>query len=328
MQMITGMWVTQSIYVAASLGIADLLQGGVRSVDELAQASGAQAPHLYRVLRALASVGIFTEVAPGQFGLTAIAEYLRSDVPGSLRALSRTVSDTWQWNCWGDILNIVKTGQPAMQRLYQVQDTFTYLTQNPESGAIFDDAMTGWAKTIHTAVIDAYDFSGVQTLVDIAGGHGMLLASILAANPMLRGILFDLPNVVAGAGPLLEQAQVLNRCQIQGGSFFAAIPTGGDAYLMSHILHDWGDADCVRILQNIRQAIAEQGRLLIVEMVIPPGDTPHFGKFLDVDMMAIFSGGRERTAAEYQELFQAAGFQLNRIIPTAAPVSVIEGVCA
>lgn len=324
MQMITGAWVTQAIYVAASLGIADLLKEGARSVDDLASATGAQPSHLYRVLRALASMGIFTEVAPRQFALTAIAEYLRSDVPGSLRALARTVSDEWQWNCWREILHTVKTGQPAMQRLYQVEDTFDYLTQHPTSGAVFDDAMTGWARTIHTAVVDAYDFSGIQKIVDVAGGHGALLAAILNANPKLQGTLFDLPTVVAGAETLLQQEGVIDRCNTIGGSFFETIPTGGDAYIMSHILHDWGDEDCVRILKSIRQSISANGRLLIVEMLIPPGDTPHFGKLLDITMMAIFSGGRERTEAEYQHLLEIAGFQLTRIVPTAAPVSVIE----
>lgn len=327
MQMITGAWVTQAIYIAASLGIADLLKDGAQSVDDLARATEAQSSHLYRVLRALASVGIFTEIAPRQFALTPIAQYLRSDVPGSLRALARTISDEWQWNCWREILHTVKTGQPAMQRLYQVEDTFDYLTHHPESGAIFDDAMTGWARTIHTAVVNTYDFSGIQKIVDVAGGHGALLASILKANPHLQGTLFDLPAVVAGADQLLQQEGVADRCETVGGSFFEAIPAGSDAYIMSHILHDWSDDDCIRILKTIRQSIAAHGKLLIVEMLIPPGDTPHFGKLLDVTMMAIFSGGQERTEAEYRRLLQIAGFQLTRIVPTTAPVSVIEAVC-
>ncbi len=327
MQMMTGVWLTQSIYVAASLGIADLLKEGAKSVDELAPAVGAQTSHLYRVLRALASFGIFTEVAPRQFALTEMAEYLRSDVPGSLRPLSMTMSDEWQWNCWGDLLNIVKTGQPAMQKLYQVNDTFEYLTQkNPQAGALFDKAMIGWCSAIHLAVLNAYDFSGIHKLVDVAGGHGTLLASILAKYPYLQGVLFDLPQVVAGAGPLLESRGVADRCEVVGGSFFETIPAGGDGYILSHIVHDWGDEDCIKFLNNIRRVIAPHGKLLVVEMVIPSGDTPHFGKLLDVEMMAIFSGGRERTEAEYHQLFQAAGFQITRIVPTASPVSVIEGV--
>jgi hypothetical protein len=329
MQMMTGVWLTQSIHVAASLGIADLLTEGTRSVDELAQTVGAQTSHLYRVLRALASFGIFTEVASRHFALTEMAEYLRSDIPGSLRPLSMTMSDEWQWNCWGDLLNIVKTGQPAMQKLYQVDDTFEYLTQkNPQAGALFDKAMIGWCSAIHLAVLNTYDFSGIHRLVDVAGGHGTLLASILQKYPHLQGVLFDLPQVVAGAGTLLENRGVADRCQVVGGSFFGQIPVGGDAYILSHIVHDWGDEDCIKFLSNIRQAIAPNGKLIIVEMVIPAGDAPHFGKLLDVEMMAIFSGGRERTEAEYHQLFEASGFRLTRIVPTASPVSVIEGVCA
>ncbi|MDJ0706287.1 MAG: methyltransferase, partial [Leptolyngbyaceae cyanobacterium MO_188.B28] len=262
-----------------------------------------------------------------KFALTEMAQYLRKDVPGSLQALSKTISDEWQWNCFGNILNIVKTGQPAMQQLYQVDDTFEYLTQNPSSGAIFDDAMTGWSRSIHTAVLDAYDFSGINQIVDIAGGHGALIASILAANPQLQGVLFDLPSVVAGAEDLLAREGVTERCEVVGGSFFEALPSGGDAYILSHILHDWSDQDCLKMLRNIRRAIAENGKLLVVEMLIPPGDAPHFGKLLDITMMTIFSGGRERTKTEYEQLFQAAGFQLTQVKPTTSPVSILEGIC-
>jgi hypothetical protein len=327
LQLITGAWVTQTIYVAASLGIADHLKDESRTVEELAQLTQSQPDHLYRILRTLASVGIFTEVQPCQFALTEMANYLRSDVPGSLRSLSMTVSDTWQWACFGELLHTVKTGEAAMQRLYQVEDTFEYLTQNPQSGQIFDNAMTGWANNIHTAILDTYDFSSFHKLVDVAGGHGRLLASILKIHPNLQGILFDLPHVVAGAPALLNTTDIADRCEIVGGSFFEAIPAGADAYLMSHILHDWGDEDCIKMLKNIRQAISPQGKLLIVEMVIPQGDAPHFGKLLDITMMSIFAGGRERTEAEYAQLFQAAGFQLNRVVPTHGLVSVLEGTC-
>jgi O-methyltransferase domain/Dimerisation domain len=327
LEQITGMWLTQAIYVAARLGVADLLSEGALTVDDLAAASGAQASHLYRILRLLASRGIFTEVEPQVFALTEMAQFLREDVPGSLRSLSLTISDEWQWNCYGDLLNVVQTGQSAMQKLYGVADTFEYLQQHPIAGQTFDRAMTGWAKNIHAAVIDCYDFSSIQTLVDVAGGHGFLLSSILAANPDLQGILFDLANVVVGAPAVLASLQVRDRCQIMSGSFFEEIPSGGDAYLLSHILHDWGDADCIRILRNIRKSISPGGKLIVLEMVIPAEDTPHFGKLLDITMMAIFSGGRERTQAEYAALFEASGFQLTRIVPTSSPVSAIEAVC-
>ena len=327
-QMITATWTVQSIYLAASLGIADLLKDGAKSVDELAQATDSQAPYLYRVLRALASVGVFTEIAPHQFALTEMAQYLRSDIPGSLRYISMMLSDEWHWNSWGDILHVVKTGQPAMQHLYQVDNTFKYLSQNPKSGAIFNNAMTGWSKTVHTAIVDACDFSDINKIVDVAGGHGTLIASILAANPQMEGVLFDMPHVAAGAKDLLEREGVIDRCQIVGGDFFEAVPFGGNAYIMSHIIHDWGDEDCVNFLKNIRQSIAENGRLLVVEMVVPSGNTPHLVKLMDICMMTMYSAGRERTEAEYRQLFQAAGFRLTQIIPTASPMSIIEGVCA
>ena len=327
-QMITATWIVQSIYLAASLGIADLLKDGAKSVEELAQATDSQASYLYRVLRALASVGVFTEIAPNQFALTEMAQYLRSDIPGSLRYISMMLSDEWHWNSWGDILHVVKTGQPAMQHLYQVDNTFEYLSQNPKSGAIFNNAMTGWSKTVHTAVVDTYDFSDINKIVDVAGGHGTLIASILAANPQMEGVLFDMPHVVANARDLLTREGVIDRCKIVGGDFFEAVPSGGNAYIMSHIVHDWGDEDCVKFLKNIRQNIAENGRLLVVEMVVPAGNTPHLGKLMDICMMTMYSAGRERTEAEYRQLFQAAGFRLTQIIPTASPMSVIECVCA
>ena len=327
-QMITATWTVQSIYLAASLGIADLLKDGPKSVNELAHATDSQAPYLYRVLRALASVGVFIEISPHQFALTEMAQYLRSDIPGSLRYISMMSSDQWHWNSLGDILHVVKTGQPAMQHLYQVDNTFEYLSQNPTSGAIFNNAMTGWSKTAHIAVVDAYDFSGVNKIVDVAGGHGTLIAAILAANPKMEGVLFDVPHVVADARNLLDREGVIDRCKIVGGDFFEAVPFGGNAYIMSHIVHDWGDEDCIKFLRNIRQSIAENGRLLVVEMVIPSGNTPHFGKLMDICMMTMYSAGRERTEAEYRQLFQAAGFRLTQIIPTASPMSVIEGVCA
>lgn len=329
LQMITGMWVTQSIYVAASLGIADLLKDGAKEVGDLAELTGCKADYLYRLLRSLASNGIFTEVAPQRFALTETASYLRSDVPGSLRSLALTISDDWQWNCFGDLLQTVKTGQSAMQRRYQVEDTFEYLTQvQPESGKIFDRAMIGWASSIHLAIIGSYDFSSIHTLVDVAGGHGTLMTEILKIYPQIKGIVFDLPSVSVGAAERLIAEGVANRCETVGGSFFETVPAGEDAYMLSHILHDWGDGDCLKILRNIRQAMSDTGRLLIVEMLIPPGDTPHFGKLLDVTMLSIFSGGRERTEDEYAQLLQQAGFRVQRTVPTSGLVSVIEAVPA
>lgn len=268
----------------------------------------------------------FTEVAPRKFALTEMGEYLRSDIPGSLRAVSMMLSDEWFWRSCGEILNVVKTAEPALERIYGVKNTFEYLAKNPKSGELFNDAMTGWSKNIHTAVVEAYDFRGINSIVDVAGGRGMLISSILKANSQLKGILFDQPNVVADAKELLEQAKVSNRCETVGGDFFMSIPSGADAYIMSHIIHDWGDEDCIKMLKNIRQGIAQNGKLLVVEMVVPTGDTAHLSKWMDVAMMMMYPEGKERTEAEFSELFQAAGFELSKIVPTKSPVSVIEGI--
>lgn len=325
-QMIWGTWIAQSIYVAAALGIADLLENGTKHVDELAQTTQVQASNLYRILRTLASVGVFTEVAPHQFALTDMAHYLRSDVPGSLRAVSMMLSDAWHWNSWGDILHVVKTGQAPMQHLYQVDSTFDYLDQHPESRSIYNKAMNGWSKICHSAVVDAYDFSDIRQITDVAGGYGSLISAILTANPEIQGVLFDQPHVVADAIAFLEKAGMGDRCKTVGGNFFESIPSGSDAYIMSHILHDWSDEECVQILKNVRRSIATTGRLLVVEMVVPTSNEFSFSKWMDIDMMIMYPAGRERTASEFQEMFQAAGFRLTRIVPTAAPVSVIEGV--
>lgn len=325
-QMIFGTWISQSIYVAASLGIADLVKNDAKTIEELAKATNVKESKLYRVLRTLASVGIFTEITPRQFALTKMGEYLRSDIPGSLRSASLMCSDEWYWRSWGEILHIVKTGQSALKHIYKVENTFEYLTQNPESGKLFNDAMTSWSTNIHTAVIKAYDFTNINTIVDVAGGHGVLLASILKAQSQMKGILFERSNVIPDSKNLLEKMEVSDRCEIVGGDFFVYIPSGGDAYIMSHIIHDWGDEDCIKILKNIREVILDNGRLLVVEMVVPTGDTAHLSKWMDVAMMTMYPNGQERTELEFRNLFEVAGFQLTRIIPTTTPISVIEAV--
>jgi hypothetical protein len=326
-KMMTGTWAAQCIYVAATLGIADLLQDGPKSIDELAESTRSYAPYLYRMLRALASVNVFTEVSPQHFDLTNIAEYLCSNHPKSLRALGMMLSDQWHWNTWGDVLHVITTGQPPLQHLYQVENAFEYFQHNPSSGKLFDRAISGWAKNTHTAIIHSYDFSDIQTIVDVAGGHGALIAAILNANPHMRGILFDLPHVVTEAKEFLQTAGVAHRCETASGSFFESVPSGGDAYIISHTIHNWDDKACLSILQSIRKNMPPSSRLLVVEMVMPGGNEPHFSKWLDLDMLMMFSGGRERTEAEYHALYQSAGFKLTQIVPTASPTSIIEGVC-
>jgi ubiquinone/menaquinone biosynthesis C-methylase UbiE len=327
-QMIWGTWISQAIYAAASLGIADLLITGAQPVEWLAAQTKADATKLYRVLRTLASVGVFTEVSPKTFALTEMAHYLRSDIPDTLRYASMMLSDNWHWNSWGDILHVMQNDQSAMQHLYGVDSTFEYLEQHPESTRLYNLTMSGWSKNVHTATVNVYDFSGFQNIVDIAGGQGTLIAAILAANPTLQGILFDQPHVVETAQTILQREGVRDRCTTVGGNFFESVPAGADAYIMSHILHDWSDADCIRILEQVRRNMDPNGKLLVVEMVVPEDNSFDYSKWMDIDMMIMYPEGRERTAAEFRDLFRASGFELTRILRTASPISVIEGVCA
>ncbi|WP_404790296.1 methyltransferase [Altericista sp. CCNU0014] len=326
-KMLTGTWPAQCIYVAATLGIADLLKDGAKSIDELAELTESYAPNLYRMLRALASVSVFAEVSPKCFSLTEMAEYLCCDHPKSLRELGMMLSDKWHWDSWGDVLHVVKTGQPPLQHLYQVNNAFEYFQKNPPSGKLFDKAISGWAKNTHAAIVHSYDFSGIETIVDVAGGHGALIAAILNANPHMKGVLFDLPHVISEAKAFLQSSGVAHRCATSTGNFFHSVPPDGDAYIIAHTIHNWDNEACLSILQSIRKSMPHKSRLLVLEMVMPVGNEPHFSKWLDLDMLMMFSGGRERTEAEYRELFSAAGFELTQIVPTSCPSSIIEGVC-
>lgn len=321
-QMLTGFWASQMIYVAARLGIADLLAAGPRTAADLAQASGAHAESLYRMLRALAGLGVFREVDGGRFELTPVAEPLRSDVPGSQRAMALMMGEE-HYQAWGQLLYSVQTGRTAFEKIYGCE-IFDYLGHHPEQAALFDAAMLAVHGRESQAMVEAYDFAGLGTLADIGGGNGSTISAVLQAHPRLRGILFDLPGVIERARLRLAAAGLAERCATVGGSFFEAVAPGADAYLLRHIIHDWDEPRCVQILRNIRQVLPPHGKLLVVESVIPPGNDPGFGKLLDMNMLVI-PGGKERTETEYRELFQQAGFQLTRIVPTKAEVSVIEG---
>jgi hypothetical protein len=317
----TGYWKSQAIYVAAKLGIADLLQDGPKTSEDLARATATHAPSLYRLLRALASVGVFVEDGQGRFGLTPMAECLRS-VPGSQRSLMIMMGEE-HYRAWGELLYSIQTGQIAFDHVFG-KPVFQFLSEHPEQAKIFDEAMVGVHGAETQAMLDVYDFAGIGTLVDIGGGNGSVLAAVLRKYPSLKGVLYDLPGVAGRAQEQVKQAGLANRCQTIGGSFFEKVPAGGDAYLMRHIIHDWNDDQCRQILGNCRQAMTPQARLLVVESVIPPGNEPFMGKFLDLTMLLI-PGGKERTEAEYRTLFESAGFHLTRIVPTATEVSVIEG---
>jgi hypothetical protein len=320
--LISGYWVSQAVYAAAKFGLADLLKGGPRSATDLAAVSGAKPDRLFRLLRALASVGVFAETTPGVFQLTPTADLLRSDVEGSQRALALMMGEE-HYEVWGRLVEVLRTDENAFEKQFGLP-VFDYLAKNPEKGKIFDAAMVGIHGRETAAVLEAYDFSDLGRLVDVGGGNGSKLTGILQRYPSLRGTLYDLPHVVERARPLLQAAGVADRCELVGGNFFANVPGGGDAYLMRHIIHDWNDEQSLTILRNIHRAMPDDGRLLLVESVIPPGNGPFAAKLLDLTMMLI-PGGKERTEAEYRELYAAAGFMLVRIVPTSTEISVIEG---
>ena len=321
-QMIIGSWVSRAIYVAAKLRIADLLADGPRRAEELAAEAEVAPRPLYRVLRALAGVGVFAQQADGRFRLNPLAEPLRAGGPESLRALAVMIGEE-QDRCWDDLVETVRTGETAFDRLYG-RPIFDYLGEHPEQARIFDAAMVGFSGRAMRAMLDAYDLSDVATLADIGGGLGTNLTAALGRYPAMRGLLFDQPHVVARARPRLEAAGVEGRCTVKGGDFFEAVPRGADAYLLGHILHDWDDARAGLILDNLRRAMPAEARLLVVEYVLPEGDGASFGKLLDLHMMVAI-GGLERTEAEYRQLFTAHGFRLARVVPTAGEISVVEG---
>jgi hypothetical protein len=325
MQMVSASWISQSIYAAAALGLADLVKDGPRDSDDLARATSTHAPSLYRLLRGLASVGIFAEDGQGRFALTPLAELLRSDRPDSKRALALMMGDE-HFRAWGDILYSIRTGKPAFDHIHG-KPIFDYLAEHPESAKIFDAAMTGVHGAETAGMIAAYNFAAFRTLVDVGGGNGTTIAGILEANTTLRGILFDLPHVVERSRVQLKARGLEARCNVAGGSFFEQIVPGGDAYMFRHIIHDWDDEKALLILRNCRKVVPAGGKLLVVESVIPAGNGPAFSKLLDLTMLVV-PGGKERTEAEYRTLFTAAGFQLTRIVPTPVEVSVIEGVPA
>lgn len=320
-QMLGGYWMTQAIYVAAELGIADQLATGPMKVEALAEQSNADSSALYRLLRALASTGIFSEDSHRTFSLSPLAENLRSDVPGSQRAFA-IMSGAELFQTWGSLLHSVRTGEDGFTKVYG-KPFFEYMTEYPDRGRIYDAAMNGIHDFETEPVLDAYDFSQFEIIVDVGGGNGLQLAKILKRNPGVKGILFDLPAVAESAAEVISEYGLNGRYQIVGGDFFSEVPSGADAYIMRHIIHDWEDDRAVTILRNCREAMSSRGRVIVVESVIPEGNTPCFGKWLDLMMLLV--KGLERTEDQYRRLFKDAGLKLNLIHPTEHEVSVIEG---
>ena len=327
LRLLLGYRLSQALVVAAELGVADLLAAGPRPVDALAAATGAHAPALHRVLRLLASEGVFVEAAPGYFALTPLAEPLREDAPDSLRPRARFDGAAWNWRAWGTLRESVLTGEPAFDRAHGV-GLFAYLQGDPAAAEVFHRHVDALTSASTRDVLDAYDFPGARTLVDVGGGHGAMLVAALRAQPELGGVLFDRPHVVAAARPRLAAAGVGDRGEAVAGDFFAAVPAGGDTYLLKYILHDWDDARCRAILANCRRALPAGGRLVVVEALLQSGHGADYAKYLDVTMLALTAGGRERTEAEYRALLNAAGFRVARVLPTRSELAVIEAVPA
>ena len=323
LQLISGFWISRCIYVAAKLGIADLVKNESRTEAELAAATGTDAPSLFRVMRALASVGVFSRDAEGRFAITSLSETLRSDIRGSLRAFAMTELGEEHYPAWGDLLHSVRTGEIAFNHAFGMP-VWEFFAKNPDNARIFNDAMSGMTAQANEAILSHYDFAGINTLIDIGGGHGGLITSILQRCPGMNGILFDSPQVIEGAKAPVDTSGVGDRCRLVGGNFFESVPAGGDAHILKWIIHDWNDEQCVTILRNCYRALPENSKLILVEAVVPASNEPHFSKFIDLNML-VMTGGRERTEEEFRALYKAAGFRLTRVVPTDSPFSVIEG---
>jgi SAM-dependent methyltransferase len=323
----TGFYVSSALYVVAKLGIADLIAQGPKDSAELATASGTHADSLHRVLCLLVSVGVFAENAEGKFGLTPIGACLRSDAPGSVRAGVLLFGSMTQ-QAWGELLYSVETGKPALPHLYG-KEPFAYMEERPALAAIFDQAMSAFTKQLVAAVTAAYDFSDFSSVMDVGGGNGELLAGILKENPRLRGILFDQAHVIERARNQISELGLTERCSVVSGDFFIEVPSGCDAYMLKHVIHDWVDERAATILMNCHRAMRPGGKLLIVEGVYPiridQSEESRSATSNDVNML-VCTGGRQRSKREFSLLFEAAGFKLTRIVPTKSRVSVIEAV--
>ncbi len=325
-QMATGHWVSKIIYAAAKLELADRLADSPKSADELAGPTGANAPALHRLMRTLAGLGILTQLDGGRFGLTALGESLKKGRPGSAHETVLTMAGPTFVTAFEEILHSVKTGDTGFAKAFGMP-IFDYFAQHQDEASLFSQSMVGIHGGEPPAVAAAYDFSQFETIVDVGGATGNMLSAVLNAYEGPRGILYDLPHVVTDAPPSLEKSGISDRVTIETGSFFDTVPSGGDAYILSHIIHDWNEDQCLTILGNVRRAMKPGGKLLIVEFVLPEDDSPHFGKIADIIMLVV-PGGQERTPTEYDGLLAKAGFKMTRVVSTETPVSIVEAVIA
>ena len=332
MPLINGFMTSRVVHVAAELGVADLLAQGAKSSETLARETGTHAPSLHRLLRALASVGVVDEVEPDRFALTALGAQLRTEFPDSVRNLALSFGSERAWRSWGDLGHSIRTGEPAMHHVFGM-DAFNYLAAHPQEAAIFNQAMAEVTRQVARAVVAAYDFAPFRTIVDVGGGNGTLISAILNAAPKLRGIVFDSPSGSAEAQHQLEVAGLADRCEVIAGDFFRSVPRGGDAYILKSIIHDWDDERSVTILTRCREAISADGKLLLVERIVPDRVEASAGQqrwtMMDLHMLVML-GGRERTEPEFQALAAAAGFKELRAVPLPGPTgfSLIEVVPA
>lgn len=319
-QLIAGKWVAMALSATAKLRIADELDAGPLSADELAARKRVDADALNRVLRALTSVGVFATVADGRYRLTELGELLRTGVPGSLRAVADYCGAEWSWRSWGDLPETVRTGATAIDRVFGTP-VFDYLRDHPEEAAVFNEGMTGFSTAAAPLVAGGYNWGQFDTIVDVGGGHGALLLAILKAHTGPKGVVFDAQPVAEGATGAIERAGLASVCRAEGGDFFQQVPAA-DCYVSKNVIHDWADGPATTILRNCRAAAAPNAKLVLVELVVPPGDEPHPAKLLDLEML-LLTGGRERTEAEYATLLAGAGWKLDEVIPTRSPFSLL-----
>jgi hypothetical protein len=321
MRLINGYQVSQALHVAATLGVADQLKNGPESYEVVAVACGAHAPSLYRVLRALASVGVLHENGNKEFSLTPLGMCLTGDALGSRRNWARYIGGPGHWRHWGNLLHSIKSGENAFEFTHGMQ-AWAYRKQNPEEQDVFDSAMTGNSRSQARAALEAYDFSRFDCIVEVGGGQGHLLKEILLACPASRGVLFDQPQVIASADQALASAGLAQRCEFVGGSFFESVPEGGDAYVMKFILHDWDDNAAIDILRTCRRAMSPTATLVVIERVVgPPNEVPE-GKFSDLNML-VTHGALERTQQEFNDLLNSGGFDMTEVVATRSPMSII-----
>jgi len=323
--LVTAKWTSRAISAAAKLGVADLLAEGPKPVEELARATGTDSRMLYRVLRCIAAVGIFAELPDGRIALTPLAEYLRSDVPGTMRHFAIMTGEDFMWRPYGHLVDAMKTGKQPFEHVYG-QRVFEYMESHPELEAVFNNAMTSFTERAAVEIALDYDFSPFSVIADLGGGHGHLLGSILAEYPDITGVLMDRPQVVDGALPVLQRLGVEERVRRFGGDFFKGVPEGADAYILRTVLHDWSDDESIAILTNVRRAIGanSEARLLIMETVVSTGNEWDYGKIMDIEMM-VNVGGQERTEDEWRRLLELSGFELESVSETLPPTSILAG---